>query len=207
MTDEFIACFNSLRDCFDHNYKLFSIISIYLNEYPCLIKPHAVKEFLESEGDLGESEAFGWLLASYLGIDPDEDPEIEHLFDSINACTTCLDPERYKNDPYIRSIKVPNVKYGEWQLTELEYKPYEGFIWNESDINLNYSESPRVGFFKERFSFPAVLQSGREWMAIKPNEIETMRGPIAEAKGSVVTHIQCFVCRIIHTCIIVISCC
>ena len=187
MTNEFIKNFNYIRECFDHNYKLFSIISIYLNEYPDLIKPHAVKELLDTDGDLSESEAFGCLLASYLGIDPDEEPELEHLFNSINDLATCLDPALYKNDPYIKNINVPNVKNGEWEMTELEYKPYEGFIWNESDINLNYRECPRVGFFKERFSFPAVLQSGREWMAIKPNEIETMRGPIEEAKGSVIT--------------------
>ena len=46
---------------------------------------------------------------------------------------------------------------------------------------------PQIGFFRERFAYPAVEQDGREWMAVKPSEIETMRAPIEEATGRVVT--------------------
>ena len=45
----------------------------------------------------------------------------------------------------------------------------------------------QIGFFRERFAYPAVEQDGREWMAVKPSEIETMRAPIEEATGRVVT--------------------
>ena len=48
-------------------------------------------------------------------------------------------------------------------------------------------EIPQIGFFNEEFSFPTVFEDGREWMAIKPNEIETMKVPIEKANGKVVT--------------------
>ena len=47
-------------------------------------------------------------------------------------------------------------------------------------------EIPQIGFFDTEFSFPAVMEDAQEWMAIKPNEIETMRQPIARAAGQVV---------------------
>ena len=46
----------------------------------------------------------------------------------------------------------------------------------------------QIGFFEDEFSYPAVLENGRLWMSVTPNEMETMRGPIARACGRVVTY-------------------
>jgi SAM-dependent methyltransferase len=50
------------------------------------------------------------------------------------------------------------------------------------------AEIPAIGYFPEGFTYPMVLENGVEWMAIKPNEIETMRLPIAKAHGRVLTY-------------------
>ena len=44
---------------------------------------------------------------------------------------------------------------------------------------------PQIGFFEEEFKFPAVLENGRIWMTITPNEIETMQEAIENASGHV----------------------
>ena len=46
---------------------------------------------------------------------------------------------------------------------------------------------PQVGFFEEHFRYPAILENGRIWMTVTPNEIETMKSPIEKAHGKVLT--------------------
>lgn len=65
-------------------------------------------------------------------------------------------------------------------------KPYEAFVCDDIRTDEELKEIPQIGFFDTEFSFPAVMEDGQEWMAIKPNEIETMRQPIARAAGQVV---------------------
>jgi SAM-dependent methyltransferase len=48
-------------------------------------------------------------------------------------------------------------------------------------------EIPQLGYFDVEFPFPAILENGIEWMTITPNEVETMREPIAKCRGRVLT--------------------
>ena len=47
---------------------------------------------------------------------------------------------------------------------------------------------PQIGFFEETYPFPAVLENGREWMTLQPNEMVTTWPAIKEAKGRVLTY-------------------
>ena len=47
---------------------------------------------------------------------------------------------------------------------------------------------PQIGFFTEPYHYPAVRENGREWMTLNPNEIITMRAPLARARGRVLTY-------------------
>ena len=98
-----------------------------------------------------------------------------------------LRPGKYRDNPYLENIKFPDTATRHWKFTHYSYRPYEAFICNDIDIDKNLREVPQIGFFRERFAYPAVEQDGREWMAVKPSEIETMRAPIEEATGRVVT--------------------
>jgi spermidine synthase len=46
---------------------------------------------------------------------------------------------------------------------------------------------PQIGFFMREFPYPAVLEGGREWMTLMPNETVTTLPAVAAAHGRVVT--------------------
>ena len=51
----------------------------------------------------------------------------------------------------------------------------------------NFREVPPLGFFKEEFDFPAVLEDGNEWMTLTPVDLDTSDDAIERAHGKVVT--------------------
>lgn len=50
----------------------------------------------------------------------------------------------------------------------------------------HYLEINKIGYFKEKFEFPAVIQENTIWMSITPHEINTMKRDIEKVKGNVV---------------------
>ena len=74
---------------------------------------------------------------------------------------------------------------GNWDLGYQSYDAYECFIYDDIDVLDNMREIPKIGYFTEEFSFPTVFEDGVEWMAIKPNEIETMKPHIEKMSGDV----------------------
>lgn len=178
---------NILKNTFEKNNRIFRMYSLYLNEFSTMIGKELVDE-ISNECGSDERNTFVALLSEMLGVnsldnEDDEAFEMEYISPSV----THLTQDMYLNDLYLKNIKVPKAKYGEWEFTELEYKAYEGFIWNEIQAFDDLKEIPSLAFFSEPFKFPAVLQNGREWMAIKPSEIETMKEPLNLVSGNVVT--------------------
>ena len=53
----------------------------------------------------------------------------------------------------------------------------------KSDLN-NIAHFYTIG----RFYFPAVLENGNEWMTVTPNEVETMKEAISQARGRVAAY-------------------
>lgn len=170
------------------NFKLLDRLSVFLNETPDLITKEMIKRLCE-ECQLETQEAFSILLAIHLGIDFDENEEdrfiVEHYFDEM---LHALDRSAVQCDPYYRNIRIPPQRLGNWELKEESYKPFELFVTNDMMRKEDGRIIPQLGYFTEPFSFPAVLQNGREWMTITPNEIETMKEPISRARKSVLTY-------------------
>ena len=97
-----------------------------------------------------------------------------------------LDASKYQNDPYYKLIKGVTAKEDNWQFVTLRYEAFEGFVWNELEIDKsNYGEHTPIGYFEHPFSYPAVLEGDTIWMSIIPHEIETMKEPINNAFGHV----------------------
>ena len=94
----------------------------------------------------------------------------------------------YENNPYLKNIKIPTKKLGKWELCYKTYVPYQAFVFDDPKITRDGKIIPQIGFFEKEFSYPAVLESGTEWMLITPNEINTMRAPISGAHGKVLTY-------------------
>lgn len=119
--------------------------------------------------------------------------EDREWFDSINKTyrldnIKCLDIQEYKNNEYYKNIIPKATKNLNWELKYLSYKPYEVFVYKDT-LNLeNNIEQTFLGYFKERFSYLAVLQDNTIWMSVTPNEIETMKEPIKKASGDVLTY-------------------
>ena len=72
-----------------------------------------------------------------------------------------------------------------YNLTILNEGMY--FVFNDLKC-INDKLYPSIGYFKDEYKYPCVLENDREWMLITPNEIETMKKPISEATGNVLTY-------------------
>lgn len=157
-------------------------MSEYINETPCAITEGLMKE-ADPSGELPEEILYAAFMAGFCGISEDDTTINGYFHDAVH----CLETRKYRDNPYLENIKFPDTATRHWKFTHYSYRPYEAFICNDIDIDKNLREVPQIGFFRERFAYPAVEQDGREWMAVKPSEIETMRAPIEEATGKVVT--------------------
>lgn len=157
-------------------------MSEYINETPCAITEGLMKE-ADPEGELPEELLYAAFMAGFCGIREDDTTINGYFQDAVHM----LETTKYIDNPYLKNIRFPDTATRHWKFTHYSYRPYEAFICNDIDIDRNLREVPQIGFFRERFAYPAVEQDGREWMAVKPSEIETMREPIEEATGRVVT--------------------
>lgn len=95
--------------------------------------------------------------------------------------------EEYEKDPYYQNIRIPIKKLGKWRLGYEKYQAFQAFIYNDFVLGNQGEVYPQIGFFSKPFTYPAVYENNVLWMSVTPNEIETMKKPIQEAKGKVLT--------------------
>ena len=169
------------------NRKILNLASIFLNEAADEISLAAVDEIAQC--GVSREYAFAVLLAAAFGLDVLNDPGERAFFDAyFPPMIHRLDPEAYRNDPYYRNISVPVATAGKCELKHKTYKPCEAFVCNDFERTPDGRVIPQIGFFDRAFSYPAIFEDGRTWMVVVPNEIETMKAPIAEARGNVLTY-------------------
>ena len=169
------------------NFRLLHLFSLYINERADFISPEMISEVAEI-GGFGTEEAFLMLFSEACGVHPTDDGEDALFFRDYLAPSVCrLDPGIYRQDPYYRNIRFPDVIDGRWELRNDAYKPYQTFIWDDVRPDGTLKELPPLGYFDEEFTYPVVLEDAREWMLVTPNEIETIRPAVRAASGRVVT--------------------
>lgn len=168
-------------------FRLLDLYSNFLNLEPDFIKKDLIDE-LVSDCGVSVTEAYTAVLAAAFDIDSDERDE-DLIFENeyLRPSVEMLDPSIYKSSSYIQKINFPNVRRANWEMKNSSYAPFEAFVCREISVENGMKELPHIGFFAEKFDFPAVFENGREWMTVTPNEIETMKAPIAEARGRVIT--------------------
>ena len=176
------ARLDALKKTKQENFALFRAVAAYLNEFPCLINKEIMDEIVDGVSE-NEELSFALFLSTALSQDDDEAKlfEKEYFKKSVKK----LSADEYKNNPYFKNIIIPKKKVGTWELGYQSYQPYEGFVYDDIEVLDGYREIPKIGFFSEEFSFPTVFEDGVEWMAIKPNEIETMKPHIEKMSGDV----------------------
>ncbi|MBQ9009864.1 MAG: hypothetical protein IJ088_11120 [Clostridia bacterium] len=127
------------------------------------------------------------MLGACLGLDTDRAYDRALMEQYVQPGFRLLSAREYQADPYRQTIRFPKTKSGDWTFEEKEFAPFEVFIRDDLLLPGDGREIPRTGAFSERFPYPTVLQGGREWMTLAPVEIETMKRPIALARGHVLT--------------------
>lgn len=176
------VCDETIRD---DNRRVLTLISRYLNLAPDFIEGSVIRE-LTDECGLSAEEAYAYVLSAACGLKPDGRQEDRRLFEEVFLpMVHRLSTADYASDPFYRRVPFVQETFGRWSLQTKLYKPYEAFVCGESDLLPSGRLIPKIGFFEEEFRFPSLLEDGREWMTITPNEIETMKGPIADAFGRV----------------------
>ncbi|MBO7494990.1 MAG: hypothetical protein J6T98_00435 [Salinivirgaceae bacterium] len=159
----------------------------YLDQNPCLITKELMAES-NPGGILPDEAIYTALLTGFCGLNPEENPDDRILLnDYFRRSVVKLNAKAYAEDPYYKNIRIPNVKFGRWELKYEHYKAYEAFVCDEMILDPDFKEIQRIGFFDCDFSYPAVMEDGHEWMAIKPNETATITFAVNAAHGKVAT--------------------
>ena len=107
------------------------------------------------------------------------------IADYVRPSLARLEPEPLLLNPYMRRIRFPQAAQGRWKMTRMAYEPYELFVRDDLLCLPDGREIPRLGYFDRHFAYPAVLEGGREWMTVTPNEVATMAPALAQVRGRV----------------------
>ena len=174
-----------LTAVFDRGYRIARLYADYLERYPEAITAELVSE-LTKDGTLSEKEALVAILSEMFALDFDTPEDRIIIRDLLPRSVRVLDAEKYRNNPYYKNIKIDNVKEGSWELRREAYEPYRAFIAGDMESE-DFLDTPPLGFFRERFEFPAVLEDGNEWMTLTPVDLDTSEAAIAAARGKVIT--------------------
>jgi hypothetical protein len=170
----------------EDNYKVFALLSNYLNHEPDFVKEEEITEIVQC--GVSAEYAFAAILAAVFGLDVVDNVDDQDLFNNyFNHMLHKLDANKYYGDPYYKNIKIPTINIGHSKLIYQKYKPFEGFVCNDIIQTEEGRQIPQIGFFETEFLFPAMMENDRLWMSITPNEIETMKEPIYKAFGNVLT--------------------
>ena len=115
-----------------------------------------------------------------------DDREDKYFFDTrIVPSVKELDSKDYDDNWYRKNIRPKEYKSNNYQLTYLTFKPYQCFPYDDIKVDDDYIEVSQIGYFSKPFSYLAVLKDDVVWMSTDPNELNTMKQPIRDAKGHV----------------------
>lgn len=171
-----------------YNREIFSRLSVYMNLQSDFITSEIVEELVRDCG-LETRDAYNYLLAGALYFDVEKDAEDREIFELyFPHMVHYLDESVYREDPYYKKIRLPDVKRANWEMKNCTIKPYE-LIPLDDPLSLPDGRViPQLGFFDTEFPYPAIFENGVEWMLVTPNEVHTMRDDIAKAHGKVLTY-------------------
>lgn len=175
-----------LENVFDMNFKVTRLYAEYLERFPELISEEMIKS-LTADGDISEVEAVRAILEEAFALDYENKNDRRIIKEYLYPSVRIMDPKRYTENKYYKNIKIKNVKEDNWELKELAYEPWRAVIANDMIIKDDFTEIPPLGFFPERFTYPAVLEDGNEWMTLTPVDLDTCEVAIERSRGKVLT--------------------
>lgn len=169
------------------NQKIFALLSHYLNHAPDYVEREEIEELVKCR--VSYEQAFSMILAAAFGLDmADEQADKEFFIEYFPKIFFKLDTAEYAANPYYQNIQMPAVTMGKSELKYEKYKAFEGFVCNDIVRTLDGRQYPQIGFFAQEFTYPAILENGRIWMTVTPNEVETMKEAVKGARGKVLAY-------------------
>ncbi len=101
-----------------------------------------------------------------------------------------ISPDDYRNDPFYRTVVLPDEEtvFGPFTLRMQTLASCEAFVRDDFVILPDGRLLPQIGYFTDAYRYPAVLENGREWMTLLPNEIQTTIPAVERARGRVLTY-------------------
>ena len=171
-----------------NNADVFEALADYVNNNEKFITSKMMQPFI-NEYDMLPQTAFAIYLSAACGLDTSENENHKKIYeDYFIPAVNCINPKKYLDNPYIKNVIFNNIKTENWEISKIEFQPYEAFVCNQPIQTSDFKEIPQIGFFETKTEFPAVFQNNREWMSLKPNEIETMEQPLENANGNVLIY-------------------
>ena len=168
-----------------YNDGVVRMMSVVLNLAADALDARTVDEIARECG-VSRAYAYAECLAALCGLDTsgrDRDLFRHYFVPMIHE----LDPADFENDAYYQNIKIKPGKSGKWEYRQMMLKPCEAFVCNDFLVTRDGRMIPQLGFFMREFAFPGVLENGREWMTLMPNETVTTRPALDAAHGRVLT--------------------
>ena len=95
-----------------------------------------------------------------------------------------------QDNPYVKDIDFKDRRSGDFEFRYHSFMPYELDIYDIPRKIIEYDvDIPRISCFTEKVEYPVIFQNSIKstWMSVSPNEINTMKQPIRNAKGKVLT--------------------
>ena len=168
------------------NSRTAELLSLYLNLTPTAITPDMVTG-LANDASMTREQAYAMLLAMECGVSFDGDDR-DIYYNYFVPMVNELDASDFESDPYYQNIKIADKTVGKWRLTNMKIAPCEAFVCNDFTVTERRELIPCIGYFMREFRYPAILESGREWMTLMPNETVTSADAIKRARGRVLTY-------------------
>lgn len=107
----------------EDNYRVFALVSDYLNNASDYIKKEDVEEIVKC--GVSSEYAFALILAAAFKLEIEENIEDRDLFRNYFVkMVHKLDPNEYCHNPYYQNIKISTVKAGSSELRYETYKPF-----------------------------------------------------------------------------------
>lgn len=113
----------------------------------------------------------------------------EKIMSGIISQTEIYDEKNITDNPYNKHIHIYKKIKNALLLKTHETLPFEFFQSYNNSFN---TENPflhiKTGFFKEKVSYPVLLENNKVWMSIVMSEILSMQKEIEKAHGNVITY-------------------
>ena len=169
-----------------YNAEIVQLMSVLLNVAPDFADIEAVREIADASG-VSIEYAYAEMIAAMFDLDTvgrDRAFFRNYFLPMVHE----LSNEEFEADSYYKNIVIPSDRNGKWELKTMELKAGEAFVCRDFLVTDDGRMIPQIGFFTKPFRYPAVLENGREWMTLMPNETVTTLPAVKKAKGKVLTY-------------------